>query len=154
MSVILPIQNKCDKPVCFIYWGIHTIIHPIHISIVTPISLRSEEWDSVQKNQQQNVAFCMFGWGRHIGLLQAAGFAGALPKPRDEVVVCRKSDDNPQNSLHLIIVERMNLREIRMVGCVLCMWVQATGEKRKVECVLCMSKIRKQTTGETLKCMG
>jgi hypothetical protein len=48
-------------------------------------------------------------------------FAGALPKPRDEVVFCRKSDDNPQKSLHLVIVEMMNLREIRMVGYVLCM---------------------------------
>jgi hypothetical protein len=63
----------------------------------------------------------MFGWGGHIGLFQAVVFSGALPKPQDEVVFCRKSYDNPQNSLHLVIVEMMNLREIRMVGYVLCM---------------------------------
>lgn len=59
--------------------------------------------------------------GPHIGRFQATVFTGTLPKPWDEVVVCRKSDDNPQNNLHLIIVEMMNLREIRMAGCVLCM---------------------------------
>jgi len=63
----------------------------------------------------------MFGCGGHIGLFQAAVFAGALPKPRDEVVFCRKPDDNPQNSLHLVIVEMMTLRKIRICGYVLCM---------------------------------
>jgi hypothetical protein len=84
-------------------------------------------------------------------------FARGVSKPLDEMEVWRKSDDDPQNSLHLIIVRMVKLREMWMVGCVLCMMKmrgQNAKEKRKVECVLCMLKMRIQTTRYTLEYIG